>query len=210
MWREVSHHNSGTTMSKRDPRIDAYIKKAAPFAQPILKHIREVVHSACPDAEETMKWNSPQFMYNGSLLVGMAAFKEHCRLIFWKGPLIKGPDGENADVESIGKPASVADLPPKKVLVSYIKQGMKLNEKGVTLKQARVKKAKEVEAPDYFLAALKKNKKAMQTFDAFSPSHRREYIQWITEAKREDTRARRVAEAVSMISEGKPRNWKYM
>lgn len=195
----------------RDKRIDAYIAKAADFAKPILKHFREVVHETCPDVEETMKWNSPTFMYNGSMLAGMAAFKEHCRIIFWKGELIEGPNGQNANVDSLGKPNKLSDLPPKKQLVSYIKQAMKLNEQGVTMTQARAKKAArpEPKVPDYFLAALKKNKKAMKNFEAFSSSHRREYVEWITEAKREETREKRVATAVEWIAEGKGRNWKY-
>lgn len=198
-------------MSERDPRIDAYIKKAPAFAQPVLTYIRETVHGACPDAEETMKWNSPQFMYNGSLMVGVAAFKSHCRLIFWKGPLIKGPNGEDANVTTIGKPTSIAELPPKKVLVNYIKQAMKLNEEGVKLTQARAKKAKPaVEVPELLMTALSKNKKALKSFGGMSESQRRDYVEWVNSAKRADTRERRVAEAVAWIAEGKPRNWKYM
>ena len=195
----------------RDKRIDAYIAKAADFARPILKHFREVVHETCPDVEETMKWNSPTFMYHGSMLAGMAAFKEHCRIIFWKGELIEGPKGQNANVEALGKPSKLSDLPSKKQLVNYIRQAMKLNEQGVTMTQTRAKKASrpEPETPDYFLKALKKNKAAMKNFAALSPSHRREYVEWITEAKREETREKRVATAVEWIAEGKGRNWKY-
>lgn len=198
-------------MPKRDPRIDAYIEMAPPFAQSVLSYIRETVHAACPDAEETMKWNSPQFMYNGSLMVGMAAFKAHCRLIFWKGPLIKGPNGEDANEATIGKPASIAELPPKKVLIDYIKQAMKLNEQGVKLTEARAAKTKaEPQVPDELMKALAKNKMALASFGAMTASQRRDYADWVNSAKRSDTRARRIAEAVAQIAEGKPRNWKYM
>jgi uncharacterized protein YdeI (YjbR/CyaY-like superfamily) len=198
-------------MSKGDARIDAYIKKAPDFAKPILIHFREVVHEVCPDVEETMKWNTPNFMYRGSLLCGMAAFKQHCRLIFWKGELIKGPKGENASVESIGKPAQLSDLPSRKVLTTYIKQGMKLNEQGVKLSMARpVRNKADAKTPADLLAALKKDKKALQAFEALTPSHRREYISWIEEAKRDETRQRRIAQTVEWVAEGKTRHWKYV
>lgn len=197
-------------MSKRDKRIDAYIAKSADFARPILTYFRDVVHSACPEVEETMKWNSPTFMYHGSMLCGMAAFKEHCRIIFWKGELMKGPDGSDATVAAIGKPAKIADLPSKRVLTSFIRQGMKLTDAGVKLNQARARKTKPVlETPADLIAALEKNKKAWQAFEAFTPSHRREYIEWIEEAKREETRRRRIAQTVALVAEGKDRHWKY-
>ena len=198
-------------MSTRDKRIDAYIAKAPDFARPILTHFRALVHATCPEVEETMKWNSPTFMYAGSMMCGMAAFKEHCRIIFWKGELIEGAKGGNANVEALGKPRKVSDLPPKRELVGYIKQAMKLNEQGVKMSQARQQKpAAQAKVPDYFMKALRKNSKALQNFEAFSPSHRREYVEWITEAKREETRDRRIARAIEWIAEGKGRNWKYM
>lgn len=197
-------------MSKRDKRIDAYIAKSAGFARPVLNYIREAVHAACPEAEETMKWSSPMFMYHGTNMVGMAAFKEHCRLIFWQSELIAGADGAQPNVEQIGKPASVAELPSKKQFASYIRQSMKRIDEGARPAKTGPGRAAEAEVPDDFAAALKKKPKARQAFEAFSPSHRREYVEWITEAKRADTRSKRIATAVAWIADGKSRNWKYM
>ena len=201
-------------MGTRDPRIDAYIAKSADFAKPILSHLREVVHSACPDVEETMKWSTPHFMYQG-MMAGMAAFKEHCAFGFWKGSLVLGPPSVSADKAAgqFGRITKIADLPPKKVIAGYVKEAMRLNEEGVKA-PGRMKSAtgtpKEIVVPDALAAALKKNRKARETFDAFSPSHKREYAEWIADAKGEDTRKRRVETAVEWLAEGKPRNWKYM
>ncbi len=201
-------------MGTRDPRIDAYIAKSADFAKPILSHLREVVHFACPDVEETMKWSTPHFTYRG-MMAGMAAFKEHCAFGFWKGGLIvdtKTATGEKA-AGQFGRITKVADLPPKKVIAGYVKDAMRLNDEGVKapgrMKSAR-KTPKEIVVPDALAAALKKNRKARETFEAFSPSHKREYAQWIAEAKGEDTRTRRVEAAIEWMADGKPRNWKYM
>jgi uncharacterized protein YdeI (YjbR/CyaY-like superfamily) len=199
-------------MAMRDPRLDAYIARSADFAKPILTQLREVVHEVCPEVEETMKWSSPHFMYKG-MLCGMASFKEHCAFGFWKGSLIVGGDSRNAEaMGQFGRITSVADLPPKKVLVGYIKDAMRLNDAGVkspTRSQPKGKK-KNLAVPDDLSAALNRNKKAKATFDTFRPSYRNEYVEWITEAKGEDTRKRRLKTAIEWMAEGKPRNWKYM
>jgi uncharacterized protein YdeI (YjbR/CyaY-like superfamily) len=197
-------------MGKRDTRVDAYIAKAAPFAQPILKHLREIVHGACPDVEETIKWSMPFFDYRGALC-HFAAFKQHCAFGFWKGKLLFGGDPLSEDaMGQFGRIASLADLPPKKVLTAYVKQAAKLNESGVKLAKPKAAPKALPKAPDDLLAALKKNKKALATYEAFSPSSQREYVDWITGAKREETRAKRLADAVAWMAEGKQRNWKYM
>ncbi|MEO8741565.1 MAG: YdeI/OmpD-associated family protein [Lysobacteraceae bacterium] len=200
-------------MAVRDPRVDAYIAKSAEFAQPILRHLREVVHAACPDVEETIKWSMPSFTHAGVILCNMAAFKQHCALAFWKGALIAPPDGVSNEqaMGQFGRITKLSELPSKKILVGYIKQAMKLNEEGAKL-PSRSKPAKPKPtplAPDDLLAALKKNKSAKTTFDAFPPSCKRDYVDWITEAKRAETRERRVAQAVEWMAEGKRRNWKY-
>lgn len=195
-------------MGTTDKRVDAYIAKSADFAKPILTHIRAVVHETCPDVEETMKWNSPTYMYKG-ILCGMVSFKAHCVFGFWKGELVTGDaDGEGA-MSQLGRLTRVSDLPPKKVLVRYIKRAMALNEQGVKAPRS-TKPKKELVVPDYFVAALRKNKKALAAFEKFPPSHKREYVEWVTEAKGEETRNRRLAQAVEWIAEGKQRNWKYM
>ncbi len=198
-------------MAARDPRIDAYIAQSAEFARPILTHIREVVHAACPDVEETMKWSRPHFLYQG-LLCGMSAFKEHCAIGFWKGALIV-PNAQDAEegMGQFGRITRIADLPPKKVLVGYVKKAMELNESGIQSPARAKPKTRKPEAvvPDDLAAALEKNPAASRVFAGFPPGQRREYIEWLTEAKTAPTRARRLETAVEWIAEGKTRNWKY-
>jgi uncharacterized protein YdeI (YjbR/CyaY-like superfamily) len=192
-----------------DPRIDAYIAQSPEFARSILTHLREVVHAACPDVEETMKWSRPHFMYNG-LLCGMSAFKAHCAFGFWKGSLIFPGSGEKDSMGHFGRIAAVKDLPPKKEIAGYVKQAMRLNDEGVTTPARATRAApRPLDVPDYVVAALKENKVAKATFDAGSTSFRREYVDWIVEAKTEATRERRLVQAVEWLAEGKSRNWKY-
>jgi len=197
-------------MGTRDPRVDAYIAKAAPFAQPLLTHLRELVHRGCPEVEETIKWSMPSFVYAGGILCGMAAFKHHVSFGFWKHALVMG-EGEPRDgMGSFGKMASMDDLLPDKTLLAYLGKAMKLNEDGVKAPKTRAKAKKSIPVPSELKGALAKNKKARATFDGFSPSHRYEYLEWITGAKAEDTRKRRLDQAVEWMAEGKPRNWKYI
>jgi uncharacterized protein YdeI (YjbR/CyaY-like superfamily) len=197
-------------MGIRDSRIDAYIAKQKDFAKPILTHIRAVVHEGCPDCEETLKWNMPAFMYHG-ILCGMAAFKEYAVFMFWKGTLIVGNGGKSLEaMGSLGRITRIEDLPPKSELIDYVRKAMELNEKGVKAPPKRSAPKKRIAMPGDLKSALSKNKKAKATYDAFSASHRREYLEWITEAKGADTRKRRVDQAVMWMSEGKARNWKYM
>ena len=197
-------------MGKRDKRVDAYIARSADFAKPILTHIRTVVHQACPEVEETIKWGVPHFDYKG-MMCGMAAFKQHCTFGFWKGSLVLGANRKDVDgMGQFGRLEKVTDLPPKKTLVGYIRKAKQLNDERVAAPHiAKRGKRPAIEMPDYFRAALNKNKTAKATFDAFSPSHRREYLEWITEAKTEATRNKRMETALEWISQGKSRNWKY-
>lgn len=190
-----------------DPRIDAYIANSAEFAQPILTHLRQLVHAACPEVEETMKWSAPHFGYKG-MLCHMASFKAHCAFGFWKGSILF-PDVEKESMGHLGRITSIKDLPSKKELTAYIKQAMKLNEEGVKAEAKPKTAPKELAVPDYFAAALKANKAAQRTFDAGSPSFKREYVTWIVEAKAEATRLRRMEQAIEWLAEGKARNWKY-
>lgn len=199
-------------MGTRDPRVDAYIANSADFAKPILTHLREVVHAACPEVEETLKWSTPYFMYKG-MLCGMASFKQHCAFSFWKGSLIVDRSGKSVDeaMGQFGRITRISDLPSTKILIGYIKEAMRLNEAGIkSPTRSQPKSKKELAVPDYLTAALKMNKKALATFESFSPRHQREYVEWITEAKGEDTRKRRLETAIGWMAEGKPRNWKYM
>jgi uncharacterized protein YdeI (YjbR/CyaY-like superfamily) len=198
-------------MGRRDPRVDAYIAKSGDFAKPILTRIRETVHAACPDVEEAMKWSFPHFMYKG-MLCSMASFKEHAAFGFWKGAVIFDDQAKSSEAMGhLGRLTKASDLPAKKVLAGYIRKAVALNDDGV--KVARVPKRaapKAVRVPEDLAAALKRNKKANATFEGFSPSHKREYIEWITEAKTAGTRARRLETAVEWMGEGKSRNWKYV
>lgn len=192
-----------------DPRIDAYIAQSPDFAQPILAQLRAAIHAACPDVEETMKWSRPHFGYKG-LLCGMSAFKAHCGFGFCKGALMFPGMDEREAMGHFGRLTSVKDLPPKKELAAYIKQAMKLNEEGVNA-PARAKPAtpRRLNVPDYFLAALKAKEAGLGKFNAASTSFKREYVDWLEEAKTEATRLRRMDQAVEWIAEGKGRNWKY-
>lgn len=202
-------------MAHKEPAIDNYIAKSADFAKPILDHIRKLVHQACPAVEEKMKWSFPHFDYKNEMMCSMAAFKQHCVVGFWKASLMKDPVLiENARSEvsmgHMGKITSLKDLPPDKKLIGYIKEAMKLNDLGVKL-PPKVKStgSKEITMPDYFQRALNKNKKALQTFENYAYSHKKEYLEWITGAKTEETRNKRLETALEWLSEGKSMHWKY-
>ena len=192
-----------------DPRVDAYIEKSADFAKPILRHIRRLVHKACPDIQETMKWSFPHFDHKGTVC-SMASFKQHCALGFWKQSLMEQDafPAEKTAMGSFGRITSVKDLPPDKVMVALIHQAVELNEKGIKVAKKPVDK-KELVVPADLTKALSKNKTAKTAFDKFSYSHKKEYVQWIEEAKTEPTRNKRLATTVEWLSEGKSRNWKY-
>jgi uncharacterized protein YdeI (YjbR/CyaY-like superfamily) len=200
-----------SAMPKTDPRIDAYIARQADFAQPILERLRAVVHEACPDCEETLKWGMPTYMYGGAILASMAAFKQHASFGYWKHALVMGEGVARDGMGSYGKMASVKDVPPKKTLAADIKRAMQLNTDKVKAPAARKSATPKPapDAPEDLVAALKKNAKARKAFDAFPPSAKRDYVAWIVEAKREETRAKRLVQAVEWMAEGKRRNWKY-
>ncbi|KIC96426.1 hypothetical protein OI18_01425 [Flavihumibacter solisilvae] len=199
----------------KDPRIDAYIAKAADFAKPILEHIRMIVHKACPEVTETLKWSMPHFDYKGEMMCSMAAFKGHCVMGFWKASLMKDPMlMDNAASETsmghLGRITSLKDLPQDKKLVAFIKEAMELNDKGIKVAKKPAAEKKELEIPEELLSALKKNRKARETFEAFSYSHKKEYVEWIAEAKTEPTREKRLIQTIEWLGEGKSRNWKFV
>ena len=200
-------------MPAKSPAIDAYIAKAAPFARPILKKLRALFHKACPPISETIKWRFPHFEYKG-VVGSMAAFKQHVSFGFWKASLMSDPEGllKGVGNTSMGqiKVSSLDELPSDGILLAYIREAVRLNEEGVKIERPKKGKTKLVVVPNYFLAALKKNKQAKITFEKFSPSHQREYVEWISEAKQEATRQKRLATALQWLAEGKPRHWKYV
>ena len=202
-------------MSK-DKRIDAYIAKAQPFAQPILKKLRELIHKGNPDVQETIKWGMPSFDYKGPFC-SFAAFKQHAVFGFWKYKLIKDPQGYLGEIfnkggtsmGNLGRMTSINDVPPDKYVIDFVRQAKKLNDDNIKLPPRVIKPKRELKVPDYFISALRKNKKSLVTFDNFSPSCKREYVDWITEAKTHETRDSRMKLAMQWMSEGKRRNWKY-
>ena len=198
-------------MRARDKRVDAYIARSPDFAKPILTHVRDAIHTACPDVSETIKWGMPAFDYQGPMC-GMAAFKAHATFGFWKSSLVFGKNDRYAKaatgMSAFGKMTSVRDLPPRKVLLGYIRKAASLNESGAKVVRTRTPRP-PLPVPAALAAALAKNKKAKAAFEAFPPSHRRDYNEWIGDAKTDETRRERLTRAMQWIAEGKSRNWKY-
>lgn len=203
-------------MGTKDKRVDAYIAKSADFARPVLNHLRQLVHKVCPEVEETLKWGMPSFEYKG-MMCGFASFKQHATFGFWKSAIMKdrevllGKRSKEA-MGNLGRITSMKDLPKDKIINGWIKEAMKLNDEGKKIPKEIAPKheKKPLVVPDYFMKALNKNKKALKTFENFSPTNKKDYIEWITEAKTEETRNNRLQTAVEWISEGKVRNWKYL
>ena len=189
-----------------DPKVDAYIAKAAPFAQPIMIHLRAAIHDAVPGLDEAIKWGMPHFLYKGKNLAGISAFKAHCAFV------IHG-DGRQSDaMGQYGKIASLADVPGVNVIKSKLADAAaRIDAAGTALKKPAVPRAPkpELSIPPEFAAALAAAPVAKAALEASAPSHRREYLEWISEAKRPETRDKRIAQAIEMLSEGKKRNWKY-
>jgi uncharacterized protein YdeI (YjbR/CyaY-like superfamily) len=201
-------------MGNKDKRVDAYISKSEEFAKPILIHLRNLVHAACPDIQETIKWSFPHFDYKG-MLCSMASFKQHCAFGFWKTTLMKDAKemiGKNEyAMGHLGKIMSMKDLPPDKKITAWIKEAVKLNDDNVKLpERKKTASKKEIEIPDALQKAFTKNKVATTTFNNFSPSHKFEYLEWITEAKTEETKNKRIATTIEWLTEGKSRHWKYV
>ncbi len=197
-------------MGSKDPRIDAYIAKSADFAKPILTHLRKLVHANCPDVSETIKWSMPHFDYKGGIFCNMAAFKQHCAFGFWLGDLLKVDTSLEKAMGDFGRISALDDLPADKDIAKLIKAAMKLHDAGAK-PPAREKPAekKELDVPTAFMAAVRKNKKALATFEGFPYSKKKEYVEWFTEAKTDVTREKRLVQASEWMAEGKSRNWKY-
>lgn len=197
--------------------MDAYIAEAAPFAQPLLSHLRKLVHATCPEAEEAIKWSSPCFMYHGKMLCTMAAFKEHMAFGFWHQEMEKLIEKEHGGKQIatamglLGRITKKADLPSDAKLRGYIQRAMELTDTGTPARpRPAAKKKPEAIVPPDLAERLKASRKAATMWENFSPSHRREYIEWIAEAKRPETREQRLETTLEWLAEGKQRNWKYM
>jgi hypothetical protein len=200
-----------TTTARRDARVDAYIRKAATFAQPILGHLRALVHKGCPQVQETIKWGVPHFDYKG-IFCSMAAFRHHVAFGFWKGQLLSRqglPKTTEKAMGQFGRLATLDDLPDDKKMLGLVRAAAKLNDDGVKISRAARAVKPPVKVPGYFAEALRANEKARAAFEKFPPSHKREYVQWVTEAKTEATRTRRLTTALEWMAKGKSRNWRY-
>jgi uncharacterized protein YdeI (YjbR/CyaY-like superfamily) len=193
---------------KTDPRVDAYIAKQADFARPILTHLRAIIHEACPDCEETLKWSMPSFMYKGKILAGFAAFKAHATFGYWNDAMLQQEEKNRSAMGQFGRLTSVEDLPDRAKLIDLTKQSMALVDAGVKPPRATAKKA-PFTMPQDMEAALRANEAAKATYDGFPPSAQREYVEWVTEAKTDATRVKRLAQSVEWLAEGKRRHWKY-
>lgn len=196
-------------MAKKNPKVDAYVAKAQPFAKPILKKLRATIHKACPKVVEEIKWNAPFYLYRDRVLCATMGFKAHCALVFWKGSLIKKTSEKaKTEVTRLRRIKLVSDLPTEKELIALLKIGMHLNEPTTKL-PPRKERSTPLKVPNDFARALKANPKAHAHFKAFTPSKQKDYLYWIAGAKTEETRERRMETAIDWINEGKARNWKY-
>ncbi|MEO8276579.1 MAG: YdeI/OmpD-associated family protein [Thermoanaerobaculia bacterium] len=195
-------------MSKKDPRVDGYIAKAAPFAQPVLEHLRTLIHRAEPEIGETIKWGMPFFELEG-IVCHLAAFKAHCAFGFWKGgrPEPTGKEGEA--MGQFGRITGLAGLPKDATIVKLVREAVKRNRSGEKAPAPAKKVRAAIEMTPGFRTALAKSRVARKAFDAFPPSHQREYLEWIADAKTEATRDKRIATSIEWLAEGKSRMWKY-
>ena len=193
----------------RDSRIDAYIERSQPFAKPVLQHVRERVHAAVPEAEETMKWSSPAYTLGGKILLMTAAFKQHAALNFWRGQELRGEQANADAMGQFGKITSLADLPPDGELDRLIREAAELTQSAPAPRKTKHAPKLPPEMHPEFAAALAKSPKAKAALDGFPPSAQRDYLEWISEAKQDSTRAKRIATAVEWLSEGKRRHWRY-
>lgn len=204
-------------MAIKDNRVDTYIVKSADFAVPILSHLRSVVHDACPEVRETIKWSFPHFEFRNTILCSMASFKQHCAFTIWLASQMQDPHGilttgaGRPAMGHLGRITCLEDLPPDDILIGYLKDAMVLIEQGVKLTKKEPETAsKELEIPDYFQKELENHPDALDTFNRFSYSGKKEYVEWIRDAKTEETRRKRLATAIDWLIEGKSRNWKYL
>ncbi|WPU95271.1 YdeI/OmpD-associated family protein [Mucilaginibacter sabulilitoris] len=201
-------------MKNFDPKVDEYIATSADFAKPVLEHWRQLIHDNCPDVVEAIKWGFPHFDYKGDFMCVIASYKNHCSFTFLKAELMN--DARLKDSKTLkpiqrflGKVTKLSDLPPDEEFIGMLKEAMVLNEKGIKVMAPKSDKPKVLEMPDYFSEKLAGNAKAKAVFESKSDSFRKDYIIWISDAKTDATRQKRMEEAIEWIAEGKGRFWKY-
>lgn len=193
---------------KTDPRVDAYIESKAEFARPILRHLRDILHEACPDGEETLKWSMPSFMYEGKILAGMAAFKAHVTFGYWNDSMLQLDEKNRSAMGQFGRITTLDDLPDRAEMIFLTRQSMALIDSGAKPERTAAKKA-PFTVPQDMRAAIDANAAAKASFDGLPPSAQRDYVEWITEAKADATRGKRLNQAIVWLAEGKRRHWKY-
>ena len=193
----------------RDPRIDAYIAKAQPFARPILEKVRNRVHAVVPDVEEAIKWSMPAYTLGGKIVLITAAFKAHTALNFWRGQELRGEAANANAMGQFGKIGSVDELPPDAELDRLISEVAELAKAAPAPRKAKHDPKPAPGLHPEFAAALAKAPKAKAALDGFPPSAQRDYFEWISEARQDATRQKRIATAVEWLGEGKRRHWKY-
>lgn len=202
------------TAQNLNPEVDDYLAKAPAFARPIADHLRSLLHATCPELVEDIKWSLPHFSYRGEMMCVFAAASKHCSFTFLKQEIMKDPrlranPAMPAAKRFLGKITSIADLPADAELIAFIKEAMALNEQGMKPPRRESKTPKEIAMPEEFARALAANPAAREIFEAKSPSFRKEYLVWISDAKTEVTRQKRIDESLDWIAEGKGRFWKY-
>jgi uncharacterized protein YdeI (YjbR/CyaY-like superfamily) len=197
------------TKPKKDLRIDEYIKNAPPFAKPILKYLRKIIRESCPQSEETIRWGAPWFTYMGKVFCGIVSFKAHCALLFnKKSSIIKDlSEQEKMTMAQLRHITKIADLPSSSILKSSMKHAMKFNEPGAKLIKRKIKRKAPVKTPSNLMRLLRVNSKALASYEAFTQSNKRHYVEWIAEAKTETTRGQRLEKAIKCIAAGKTKHW---
>jgi len=199
---------------KKNPKVDAYILNTAPFAQPILNELRATLETAEPELEETIKWGFPCFTFQSKLICSFSAYKNHCVFRFWQGSNLKDSAGiltkvGETEMGELSKIKNLEDLPNSEILINYIREAIELSKKKSTKTIVSEKKI-TIDLKSYDLQEIFSSfPKQAEKFDTFSPSHRKEYISWINEAKTEDTKLKRIKTMMEWLLEGKSRNWKY-
>src|SRR5438270_1264994 len=179
--------------------VNDSLANAPEGTRPILVRLRRIFRQASPKLEEAIKWGVPCYLFKGPV-GGFAAYKQHVSWGLWKSRALNDPEGLLGRGVSVmaGKITKVSEIPPAAKIIALIEQVIALNEAGI-----KSPKPPEPELPADFAAAMKKAGKAARHYAAFTPARKWQYVNWVTQAKRAETRAKRIEIAVERIGEGK-------
>lgn len=188
-------------MSKE--QIDEYIAGKEAWARPFLTKLRQLVLTANPKMEQEWKWKAPAFTHHGIVCL-LWGFKAHVSLTFSDGNLLDDPnqvfDDCGGNEHNRALKLRAGDTIPEKQIVAWVKSACEINEKGLKPKAKQAApKAKAVTVSADFDKALKKNKAVKEFFDSLSPSCKRAYTEWVDEAKREETKLKRIAKGIEAL-----------